>query len=195
MSTLGVWFLQFTKQGSIFLCIRLVDTSGYDSASAPPSQLLDLVDSKHRKVGSELPALSMESIDLETEALDDSFTAIHVNGHVDKGVPGVTSKRSRLRRSTQTAPPRLSMKPGPLSSKSCVVKWREWKSISTLEADEVCVLISIEDTGVCFKLFFINLKICEIKVWIDACLINLNALMYVCWHWSMRSFGDADKMT
>jgi hypothetical protein len=150
MGTVGVsgFLLQFTKQGSIFLCIRLVDTSGYDSASTPPSQLLDLVDSKHRKIGSELPALSMEAIDLETEALDDSFTAIHVNGRVDKGVPGVTSKRLRLRRLTQMAPPRLSMKPGPLSSKACVVKWREWKSISTLEADEVCVLISIEDTGV-----------------------------------------------
>ena len=64
-----------------------------------------------------------------------------------KGALAVRSGLFRPRHQ-HMAPPRLSMKPGPLSSSSCVSEWRNWMPVGGLDFDEVTFIISIEDSGI-----------------------------------------------
>lgn len=57
--------------------------------------------------------------------------------------------------------PRLSMVPGPLSSREAVAAWRRWepkRSVETTESNPVTLVISVEDTGApsffCIHVFF-----------------------------------------
>ncbi|KAG0564412.1 hypothetical protein M758_8G104800 [Ceratodon purpureus] len=123
--------IKFTKQGHIFLCVRLVDPFFYETISPPTSeQFFDLVDIKRK-----------HSI-VEVEGVDSQQDQTSL-----KGAIAVRSSLFRARHQ-HMAPPRLSMKPGPLSSSSCVAEWRNWKPIGDLGFDEVTCVISIEDSGI-----------------------------------------------
>lgn len=122
--------VQFTKQGSIFLCVRLVDPHFYETIPPPSSQrFLELMDPTQKLLGSE-PEL--------------------IDSQQDVSIKGAVAVRSQLfrKRYPQMAPPRLSMKPGPLSTSACVAQWRDWKPVGGLGLDEVTLVVSIEDTGI-----------------------------------------------
>ncbi|XP_024403116.1 probable histidine kinase 6 isoform X1 [Physcomitrium patens] len=129
--------IKFTKQGSIFLCVRLVDPYFYETVSPPSSQqFLDLVDTRRRRIPeAELP-----------------------DGNHDASLKGVIAVRSNLfrPRHPHMAPPRLSMKSGPSSTSACVAEWRNWKPIGGLDFDEVICVISIEDSGIGIPKFMQN---------------------------------------
>lgn len=121
--------VQFTKQGHIFLCVRLVDPYFYETTSPPTSQqFLDMVDMKRNYSIPEGESDSQPEISL-------------------KGAIAVRSSLFRARYQ-HMAPPRLSMRAGPLSSASCMSEWRNWKPVGGLGADEVTCVISIEDSGI-----------------------------------------------
>jgi histidine kinase 2/3/4 (cytokinin receptor) len=112
-----------------------VDPFFYEAISPPTSQqLFDLVDTK-RKHG--LPSIPEVEGGVDGQQQEISL----------KGVIAVRSSLFRAR-FQHMAPPRLSMKPGPLSSSSCVSEWRSWKPMGALDFDEVTCVISIEDTGI-----------------------------------------------
>lgn len=122
--------VQFTKQGSIFLCVRLVDPHFDETIPSLSSQrFVDLMDPTQRLIHLE-PDL------IETQ------TDISI-----KGAVAVRSQHFRGRY-PQMAPPRLSMKPGPLSTSACVAQWRDWKPVGGLSSDDVTLVISVEDTGI-----------------------------------------------
>ncbi|XP_024359529.1 probable histidine kinase 6 [Physcomitrium patens] len=120
--------IKFTKHGNIFLCVRLVDPQFFATVSSSNEQFLDLIDTRHRH-------------NPETESADGSHNT---------SLQGVMAVRSNLFRARhpKMAPPRLSMKPGPLSTSACVAEWRNWKPSGSLEFDEVACVISIEDSGI-----------------------------------------------
>lgn len=138
--------IKFTKQGSIFLCVRLVDPCLYDTVSpSTTQQFLDLVD--HNKRGmmpGELPSGIPNGIpELAEFATGDGQNEISV-----KGAIAIRSSLFRARY-PHMAPPRLSMKAtGHLSSAACVEDWRRWKPMGGLDFDEVTCIISIEDSGI-----------------------------------------------
>jgi histidine kinase 2/3/4 (cytokinin receptor) len=122
--------VQFTKQGSIFLCVRLVDPYLYEAIPSVSSQrFLDLMDPTQKLIGS------------EPEVIDSQHDVSM------KGAVAVSSQVFRTRY-PQMAPPRLSMKPGPLGTAACVAQWRDWKPVGGLGLDEVTLVVSIEDTGI-----------------------------------------------
>ena len=126
-----IHLVQFTKQGSIFLCVRLVDPYFYETVPPPSTQrFLDLLDP------------TQKLLNADSDALESQLEGMSI-----KGAVAVRSQLFRTR-FPQMAPPRLSMKPGPLSTKACVAQWRDWKPVGGLGLDEVSLVISIEDTGI-----------------------------------------------
>lgn len=129
--------MQFTKQGSIFLCVRLVDPLFYETIPPPSSQrFLDLMDPMRKHTY--MNPLNSEPDSATTDA-----------GQHDVTIKGAVAVRSNLFRTRypQMAPPRLSMKPGPASTAASVAQWRDWKPAGTWDCDEVVLVMSIEDTG------------------------------------------------
>lgn len=125
--------IKFTKQGTIFLCVRLVDPVFYDTVSpATTQQFFDLVDTKRLDTIPEL-------VDLAA-----------VDTQHDISVKGAIAVRSTLFRARypHMAPPRLSMTTPPLSTPACVTAWRRWKPVGGLDFDDVTCIISIEDSGI-----------------------------------------------
>jgi hypothetical protein len=132
----GCSLLQFTKQGSIFVCIRLVDTTLCKSTQPGVLEgegLLHLVDSTDPKA-EEYPLYPM---------------TVYVDG-VEYNPVLVLSGDSSKWPSRSISAPRLSMKIGPLSSSACVKRWRDWAPKSQMDSsrtEEVTIVVSIEDTG------------------------------------------------
>jgi histidine kinase 2/3/4 (cytokinin receptor) len=133
----GCSLLQFTKQGSIFVCIRLVDTTLCKSTQPGVLEgegLLHLVDSTDPKA-EEYPLYPM---------------TVYVDG-VEYNPVLVLSGDSSKWPSRSISAPRLSMKIGPLSSSACVKRWRDWAPKSQMDSsrtEEVTIVVSIEDTGI-----------------------------------------------
>jgi histidine kinase 2/3/4 (cytokinin receptor) len=136
-TVLGCSLLQFTKQGSIFVCIRLVDTTLCKSTQPGVLEgegLLHLVDSTDPKA-EEYPLYPM---------------TVYVDG-VQYNPVLVLSGDSSKWPSRSISAPRLSMKIGPLSSSACVKRWRDWAPKSQMDSsgtEEVTIVVSIEDTGI-----------------------------------------------
>jgi hypothetical protein len=135
-TVLGCSLLQFTKQGSIFVCIRLVDTTLCKSTQPGVLEgegLLHLVDSTDPKA-EEYPLYPM---------------TVYVDG-VQYNPVLVLSGDSSKWPSRSISAPRLSMKNGPLSCHACVKRWRDWSPKSQIDSSgtgEVTLVVSIEDTG------------------------------------------------
>jgi hypothetical protein len=135
-TVVGCSLLQFTKQGSIFVCIRLVDTTLCKSTQPgvlDGEGLLHLVDSTDPKA-EEYPLYPM---------------TVYVDG-VQYNPVLVLSGDSSKWPSRSISAPRLSMKIGPLSSSACVKRWRDWAPKSKMDSsstEEVTIVVSIEDTG------------------------------------------------
>lgn len=101
---------------------------------------------------------SLVENDAETECFSNQPVDCHEDGAGNERDSIISSDSSRWK-SREMAPPRLSLKPGTLSSKGRVEKWREWTLKGGIDFEEVTIVASIEDTGafLVYFLFMIDL--------------------------------------
>lgn len=128
----GGWGLQFTKEGSILVCVRVMDPHyGQDSESGALSQ----------KARAQAGDIQLSQV-LPNDSPDQGL-------HYASGVLG--SNDASLERGNTA--PRLSIQPGDaLNTREAVALWRDWKLTTT--SGRTCkppknftVIVSVEDTG------------------------------------------------
>lgn len=133
--------MKFTKQGSIFICVRMLDSCHSDRLHPPPEVIYDLSRSKLFFLG------SVNNTQVVPKSPSGSDTTGMVGSDRDTICRGGSTRLSEM----HLVAPRLSMVPGPLSSREAVAAWRRWepkRSVETTESNPVTLVISVEDTGI-----------------------------------------------
>lgn len=128
------------EAGSIFICVRIMDTCHSERLDPPPEVVNQLSRAKLFNLG------SVSGTQVVPKSPSGSDTTGMVGSDRDAIYRGLSSRLSEM----HLVAPRLSMVPGPLSTREAVSAWRKWKP---KEASEITVLkpvtvvISVEDTG------------------------------------------------
>jgi histidine kinase 2/3/4 (cytokinin receptor) len=154
---------QFTKQGSIFICVRVLDTCQSDHLDPPAEAINQLSRSKLFTLG------SVSGTQVVPKSPSGSDTTGRVGSDRDTIYRGGSIGLSEM----QLVAPRLSMVPGPLSTREAVAAWRRWEpkgSSETTDLNPVTVVVSVEDTGA--TSFYLNA--CLFSYWF--CLFILSCL-------------------
>lgn len=141
--------MKFTKQGSIFLCVRILDTCHSDRLLPLPEVTNSRPRSKHFTLG------SVGSGQVVNKSSSGSDTTGMVGSDRDTTYRGKSAKISEM----HLVAPRLSMVPGALSTREAVAAWRRWEpkgSTETAEPRLVTLVISVEDTGIGIPLHLHN---------------------------------------
>ena len=131
---------QFTKQGHIFVCVRILDTCHSDRLDPPPELINQPSRSKLFTLG------SGSGTQVVPKSPSGSDTTGRVGSDRDTIYRGGSTRLSEM----HLVAPRLSMAPGPLSTREAVAAWRRWKPKGPSEIEElkpVTVVVSVEDTG------------------------------------------------
>ncbi|KAG0604865.1 hypothetical protein M758_9G014700 [Ceratodon purpureus] len=141
--------MKFTKQGSIFICVRILDTCHSDRLDPPAEVINQLSRSKLFTLG------SVSGTQVVPKSPSGSDTTGRVGSDRDTIYRGGSTRLSEM----HLVAPRLSMGPGPLSTREAVAAWRRWepkRSSETTDLNPVTVVISIEDTGIGIPLHLHN---------------------------------------
>jgi hypothetical protein len=133
--------MQFTKEGSILVCVRIAD----DGSSPPTSAEFSIVSQFPNGDG------GLREIELSQVVVPSHEGGAQPRVSATAGLPSsgdLSFERGRV-------PPRLSMWEGYFSSSKAVTCWREWKP---KEGSGHCrlprcntIFVSVEDTGTCLK--------------------------------------------
>lgn len=132
--------LQFTKQGSIFICVRILETCHSERLDPPVEVMNQLSRAKLFTLG------SVSGTQVVPKSPSGSDTTYMVGSDRDTIYRGGSTRLSEM----HLVAPRLSMVPGPLSTREAVAAWRRWEpkgSSETTVSKPVTVVVSVEDTG------------------------------------------------
>ncbi len=138
---LFIWLLQFTKEGSILVCVRIAD----DGSSPPTSAEFSIVSQFPNGDG------GLREIELSQVVVPS-----HEGGAQQRvSAIGVLPSSGDLSFERGRVPPRLSMWEGYFSSSKAVTCWRKWKpkegSGHCKLPRSITIFVSVEDTGTHLK--------------------------------------------
>ncbi len=138
--------LQFTKEGSIFVCVRMVDdTCNLEHTSG---QLLGTHPIDKALTPRDIPLSQV----LPNSSYSDTGTRNGGVGSDQNLNSGLGSCLLGLQNTDMVAP-RISMRPGPLSTQEAVARWRSWQLTGDQDPDsrppesKATIVVSVEDTG------------------------------------------------
>lgn len=141
VSCWGFHLWQFTKKGSIFICVRVLDTCQSDHLQVPAEVVAPPPPHQTFSLGGVLLS----------QVVPKSPSGSDTTGRVSDRDTIFRDHGSSILSEMHLVAPRLSMFPGPLSTREAVAAWRGWSpkevAVTDTEPRPVTIVVSVEDTG------------------------------------------------